>query len=66
MTLCDHMINSLCEFVDNRPPLEPATLSGLVAIDLAEVEIYCLLSVMWSIDLVLKVSEDLMDGGPLL
>ena len=46
MTLCDHMINSLCEFVDNRPPLEPATLSGLVAIDLAEVEIYCLLSVM--------------------
>ena len=61
MTLCDHMINSLCEFVDNRPPLEPATLSGLVAI-----EIYCLLSVMWLIDLVLKVSEDLMDGGPLL
>ena len=66
MTLCDHMINSLCEFVDNRPPLEPTTLSGLVAIDLAEVEIYCLLSVMWLIDLVLKVSEDLMDGGPLL
>ena len=66
MTLCDHMINSLCEFVDNRPLLEPATLSGLVVIDLAEVEIYCLLSVMWLIDLVLKVSEDLMDGGPLL
>ena len=66
MTLCDHMINSLCEFVDNRPPLEPATLSSLVAIDLAEVEIYCHLSVMWLIDLVLKASKDLMDGGPLL
>ena len=66
MTLCDHMINSLCEFVDNRPPLEPATLSGLVAIDLAEVEIYCLLSVMWLIDLVLKALKGLMGGGPLL
>ena len=40
MTLCDHVINRLCDFVDNRPALEPTTWSTLVAIGLAEVEIY--------------------------
>ena len=40
MTLCDHVINMLCDFVDNRPALEPTTLSSLVAIGLAEVVIY--------------------------
>ena len=39
MTLFDHMINRLCEFVDNKPALEPTTLSSLVAIGLAQVEI---------------------------
>ena len=39
MTLCDHMINRLCNFVDNRPALEPTTLSNLIALGLAEVEI---------------------------
>ena len=39
MTLCDHVTNKLCDFVDNKPPLETTTLSSLVAIDLAEVEI---------------------------
>ena len=39
VTLCDHMINRLCDFMDNRPASEPSTLSGLVAIGLAEVEI---------------------------
>ena len=38
-TLCDHVINRFCDFVDNRSPLEPTTLSSLVAIGLAEVEI---------------------------
>ena len=38
MTLCDHVINRLCDFVHNRPVLEPTTLSSLVAIGLAEVE----------------------------
>ena len=37
MTLCDHVINRLCDFVDNRPVLEPTTLSIFVAIGLAEV-----------------------------
>ena len=31
------MINRLCDFLDNKPPLEPTTLSSLVAIGLAEV-----------------------------
>ena len=39
MTLCDHVIISLYDFVDNRPAVEPTTLSSLVAIGLAEVEI---------------------------
>ena len=39
-TLCDHVINRLCDFVDNRPALEPTTLSSLVVIGLGEVEIY--------------------------
>ena len=39
MTLCDHVINRLCDFVDNKPALEPSTLSSLVAIGLAEVGI---------------------------
>ena len=39
MIFCDHVMNRLCGFVDNRPALESTTLSGLVAIGLAEVEI---------------------------
>ena len=39
MTLFDHTINRLCDFVDNRPALEPTTLLSLVAMSLAEVEI---------------------------
>ena len=39
MILCDHVINRFCDFVDNKPELEPTTLSSLVAIGLAEVEI---------------------------
>ena len=27
MTLCNHVINRLCDFVDNNPPLEPTNLS---------------------------------------
>ena len=45
MTSCDHMVNRLCDFVDNRPALEPTTLSSLVAIGLAEVENQPILSV---------------------
>ena len=43
MTLCDHVINRLCDFVDDTPVLyyiyEPTTLPSLVAIGLVEVEI---------------------------
>ena len=39
MTLCDHVINRLCDFVDDTPALEPTTLPSLVAIGLVEVEI---------------------------
>ena len=39
MTLCDHVINRLCDFVDNRPALEPAALSSVVATRLVEVEV---------------------------
>ena len=39
VTLCDHMINRLCDLMDNKPALEPTTLSSLGAIDLAKVEI---------------------------
>ena len=39
MILCDHVINRLFDFVDNRLALEPTTLSSLVAIGLMEVEI---------------------------
>ena len=39
MTLCDHVINTLCDFVDNKLALEPITVSNFLAIDLAEVEI---------------------------
>ena len=38
MTLCDHVINRLCGFVDNEPALESTTLSSFLAIVLAEVE----------------------------
>ena len=41
IALCDHVINSLCNFVDNKHPLEPTTLSSLVA----EVKIQRFLSV---------------------
>ena len=66
MTLCDHVINRLFDFVDNKPALETTTLSSLLATVLAEVEIKRFLSVTWSLDHVLKASKDLMDGGPLL
>ena len=39
MALCDHVINRLCDFVDNKPALEPTTLPSFLAIVLAEVEI---------------------------
>ena len=40
MTLYDHVINRLCDFVDHKPsPLELTTLSNVLAIVLAEVEI---------------------------
>ena len=45
MTLCDQVINRLCNFLDNRPKLEPTTLSSLLAIVLLEVEIERFLSV---------------------
>ena len=54
MTLCDHVINRLCDFVDNKPALEPTTLSSFLAIVLAEVEIKRFLSVKWSLDHVFK------------
>ena len=38
LTLCDRVINRLCDFVNNKPASEPTTLSSLVAIGLAEVE----------------------------
>ena len=39
MTLCDHVVNRLCDFVDNRPALESTILSSLVVIGLTEVDI---------------------------
>ena len=39
MTLCEHVINKLCDFVDNKPASEPTTLSRFFATVLAEVEI---------------------------
>ena len=39
VTLCDHVINRLCDLMDNKSALEPTTLSSLVAIGLAELEI---------------------------
>ena len=39
MTLCDHVINRLCDCLDNKPILEPTTLSDFLAMVLAEVEI---------------------------
>ena len=43
MTLCDHVINRLCGFEDNRLALEPTTLSSLVAICLAKLKhnVFC-------------------------
>ena len=66
MTLCDHVINRLCDFVDNKPALEPTTLSSFLAIVLAEVEIQRFLSVTWSLDHKLKASKDFKEGNPLL
>ena len=40
MILFGYLINRLCDFVDNNSALELTTLSSLVAIGLAEVEIY--------------------------
>ena len=40
MTLYDHAIYRLCDFVDNRAALVPTTLSSMVAIRLAEVETF--------------------------
>ena len=39
MTLYDHVINRLCDFVDHKPALELTTLSNVLALVLAEVEI---------------------------
>ena len=39
VTSCDHVINRLCDLIDNKLALEPTTLSNLVVIGLAEVEI---------------------------
>ena len=66
MTLCDHVINKLWDFMDNGPALEPTTLSNLVAISLAVVEIQRFLRVTWLPDHVLKVSKVLMNGDSLL
>ena len=66
MTLCDHVINRLCDFMDNNPALEPTTLSSFLTTVLAEVEIERFSSVTWSIDHVVKASKNLMDGGLLL
>ena len=50
MTLCNHVTNKLWHFIDNGSALEPTTLSNLVAISLAEVEIQRFLShvITWS------------------
>ena len=37
VTLYDHVINRLCDFVDNRPVLEPTTLASLAVIGPAKV-----------------------------
>ena len=66
MTLCDHVIKRLCDVMDNKPALEPATLSSFLAIVLAKVEIKCFLSVTWSLRHVVKTSKGLMYSGPLL
>ena len=39
MTSCDHVINRLYEFVDNKLALEPTTLSIFLVVVPAEVEI---------------------------
>ena len=39
VTLCDHVINRSCDLIDNKRALEPTTLSSLIVIGLAEVEI---------------------------
>ena len=38
ITLCNHDINRLFDFIDNRPVLEPTSLSSLLGIGLAKVE----------------------------
>ena len=50
MTLCDHVINRLCDFVDKKLALRPATLSSFLAIVLAEVNITFFIShvITWS------------------
>ena len=45
MSLCDHVINSLCDFVVNRPALAPTTLSSLLAIGIVKVQVQRFLSV---------------------
>ena len=37
MTLCDHVINRLCDLVDNKSALEPTTMSSFLATVLVEV-----------------------------
>ena len=49
MTSCEHAINRLCDFMDNRPALEPTTLSSLVAIRLAKVKMFFIGHVITSI-----------------
>ena len=50
------MINRLCDFNDN-------ILSGLVALDLVEVEIYFFSLITWSPEHVIEGSCDFVGGG---
>ena len=43
VTLYDHVINRLSDFMDNRPTLEPLTLSSLVAIGPEEAQLMVVL-----------------------
>ena len=55
VTLCDHVINRLCDFMDNRPTLKPTSLSRLVAMVTRKLKYN-----------VFHLSNDSMDGGHLL
>ena len=66
VTLYDHVINRLCNLIDDRLALTPSTLSNLVTIGPAEVEIKRFPFALWWLVHVIKASKDCMDGGPLL